>query len=479
MKQPARHNCLTKLVCHYLAVMPIVPSTSPVLAPAKTPLKAPGPPNYSVLRHLKRAARDPLGFYQSYWREYGDITRLHWYGPFEAFLCVHPDMVERVLQANWSNYPKGFFYKRLAVFTGKGLFTSEGDLWLRQRRLAQPAFHRAKIEGLCAVMSATVAETLARWERANTREPFNLASEMMQLALQIVGRTLFGTDLGGDAHRFHNLMNVALFHIEHRFNPLTWPEKVPTPRNRKYLAAKLQLDGWILEIVRQRRTNHENHHDLLQLLLDARDESGQGMSDRQLADEALTLLVAGHETTADALSWAFSLLANNPQTREELESEAQFLGKNDVKFEDLVSLPYSRMVFEESLRIYPPIWALAREAKANDEIGGFPVAARSTVMVLPFLTHRHPEFWPDPQRFDPTRFTPQNVQKRPKFAYFPFGGGPRLCLGQSFALMEGQIALAMIAARLRLEFAPGQTLQMHSSLAVRPKNGLWMTRQLR
>ncbi|WP_157947677.1 cytochrome P450 [Abditibacterium utsteinense] len=439
--------------------------------------KAPGPPNYSVLRHLRRAARDPIGFYQSYWKQYGDITRLHWYGPFNAFLCVHPSMVERVLQANWSNYPKGFFYKRLAVFTGKGLFTSEGDLWLRQRRLAQPAFHRAKIENLCAVMSATVAETLERWERENLSGPFDVASEMMQLALQIVGRTLFGTDLGGDAHRFHDLMNVALFHIEHRFNPLTLPETVPTPRNRKYLAAKAQLDNWILEIVRERHNSSQIHDDLLQLLLDARDEDGNGMSDRQLADEALTLLVAGHETTADALSWAFSLLARNPETREELESEARFLTTAQVKFEDLARLPYAKMVFEESMRLYPPIWALAREAKNDDVIGGFPVAARSTVMTLPFLTHRHPDFWPEPEKFDPTRFTPQKIKERPKFAYFPFGGGPRLCLGQSFALMEGQIALSMIASRFRLEIAPGQTLEMHPSLALRPKGGLWMTRR--
>lgn len=439
---------------------------------------APGPAHYTLIRQLRRVARDPLGFYQSYWRDYGDITRLHWYGPFHSYMCVHPAMVERVLRANWSNYPKGFFYKRLAVFTGKGLFTSEGDLWLRQRRLAQPAFHRAKIENLCAVMSATVHEMLDRWEREKLSEPFNLAAEMMQLALQIVGRTLFGVDLGGDAHRFHDLMNVALFHVEHRFNPLTLPETVPTPRNRRYLAAKLQLDNWILEIVRERRKTHEYHDDLLQLLLDARDESGQGMSDRQLADEALTLLVAGHETTADALSWAFSLLAQNPETREELETEARFLSPGGPHFEDLARLPYARQVFEESLRLYPPIWALAREAKADDEIGGFPVAARSTVVVLPFLTHRHPEFWPEPERFDPTRFSPQNVAARPKFAYFPFGGGPRLCLGQSFALMEGQIALAMIARRFRLEIAVGQTLEMHPSLALRPKNGLWMTRKL-
>jgi len=213
------------------------------------------------------------------------------------------------------------------------------------------------------------------------------------------------------------------------------------------------------------------------MLLDARDEeSGEGMSDRQLADEVLTLLVAGHETTADALAWGFSLLARNPEAREELESEAQILGGAAPTFEDLARLPYAKMAFEEAMRLYPPIWALSREAKADDVLGGYPVPARSTVMVLPYLTHRHPDFWDEPERFNPQRFTAENVAARPKFAYFPFGGGPRLCLGQGFAWMEGQIALAMIASRYRLELAQGQTLDMHPSLALRPKNGLWMTR---
>jgi cytochrome P450 len=439
--------------------------------------RAPGPPDYTVLRQLRRAARDPIGFYTKYWSTYGDITRIHWYGQTNAYLCVHPEMVGHILQGNWSNYPKGFFYKRLSIFTGKGLFTSEGDLWLRQRRLAQPAFHRAKIENLCAVMGATVAQTLDRWASENLTGPFDLASETMKLALQIVGRTLFGTDLGGDADRFHALMNVALFHIEHRFNPLTLPEKVPTPRNRKFIAAKAQLDSWILEIVQARRAHTEPHDDLLQLLVDARDEEGQGMSDRQLVDEAITLLVAGHETTADALAWGFSLLARNPEKREQLEAEAKTLNGQAPQFTDLARLPYSKMVFEEAMRLYPPIWALAREAKNDDVVGGFPIAGGSTIMVLPYLTHRHPEFWDEPEAFEPERFTPENVAKRPKFAYFPFGGGPRLCLGQSFALMEGQIALSMIAARYRLDLAPGQKLEMHPSLALRPKGGLWMTRK--
>ena len=439
---------------------------------------APGPPDYFVLRNLRRAARDPIGFYERGWKTHGDIVRFHWYGPFSAYLCVHPAMVERVLQANWTNYPKGFFYKRLAIFTGKGLFTSSGDLWLKQRRLAQPAFHRAKIANLAQVMAQTVGEMLDDWDKHPTNEPFDMAESMMHLALQIAGRALFGTDLKGDAHEFHALMNASMAHIEHRFNPISWPENIPTPRNRRFITAKAQLDEWILGLAQKRRETGETHDDLLQMLLDARDEdTGEGMSDRQLADEVLTLLVAGHETTADALAWGFSLLARNPHQREELEAEARVLNGHAPTFEDLARLPFAKMVFEESLRLYPPIWALAREAKNDDEIGGFPVAARSTVMVLPYLTHRHPEFWPEPERFDPQRFTPEKVAARPKFAYFPFGGGPRLCLGQNFSWMEGQIALSMIASRYRLELAPGQTLEMHPSLALRPKNGLWMTRQ--
>ncbi|RYG66948.1 cytochrome P450 [bacterium] len=441
-----------------------------------TPVKAPGPPNYTLLRQLRRVARDPLGFYEKYWRTYGDITRLHWRAEFSAYVCVHPEMVGHILQGNWSNYPKGFFYKRLSVFTGNGLFTSEGDFWLRQRRLAQPAFHRAKIQNFCTVMSRTVSETLDRWDK-DTTQPFDVAAEMMKLALQIVGRTLFGADLGGDAERFHALMNVSVFHVEHRFNPTSLPEKVPTPRNRRFLAAKAQIDAWVMSLIRERREKQEPHNDLLQLLLDARDpETGEGMSDRQLMDEALTLLAAGHETTADALAWSFALLAQNPEKREALEAEARTLNGQEPQFEDMARLPYSRMVFEEALRLYPPVWVMTREAKNDDEIAGFPVAARSTIMVPAFLTHRHPEFWPDPEKFEPERFLPEVADTRPRFAYFPFGGGPRLCLGQNYALMEGQIVLSMVAARFRLDLHNGVMPEKHPSLVLRPKGGLWMTK---
>ena len=440
---------------------------------------APGPPDYALIRQLGRVARDPIGYTARLWGQYGDITRLHWYGPFSAYLCAHPDMVEHVLQGNWSNYPKGHFYRRLSIFTGNGLFTSEGDFWLRQRRLSQPAFHRAKLQNFCAVMSQTTGEMLDRWAQQPDGEAFEVGAEMMALALQIVGRTLFGTDLGGDTARFHRLMNLSIGHIDHRFSPASLPERVPTPRNRRFLAAKAQIDAWIMAIVRERhRKTGESHQDLLQLLLDARDpDTGQGMSDRQLVDELLTLMAAGYETTAAALSWALALLAHNPGARESLESEAKLLNGAPPGFEDLTKIPLARGCFEETLRLYPPVWLMTREAKADDEIGGFPVAARSTVAMPAFLTHRHPAFWPDAERFDPARFAPAEVAKRPRYSYYPFGGGPRLCIGQNYALMEGQIVLSMIAARFRLDFARGAMPEKHVALVLRPQGGLWMTKK--
>lgn len=449
-----------------------MPSTS-------APPLPPGPPNYYLMRHLRRASRDPIGFYRSAWESYGDFVRIHWYGPFSAYLAVHPDSVEQVLQANWSNYTKGFFYKRLSVFTGQGLFTSEGDLWLKQRRLAQPAFHRQKVANLTGSMAATVGEMLDDWDREDLKEPFDLASEMMKLTLRVAGKALFGTDLDAtSAHWLHQRMNTAMIHVEYRFNPLTLPESVPTPRNRRYLAAKLDLDGWILGLARRRRESGIPGDDLLQMLLDARDEtSGEGMSDQQMVDEVITLLVAGHETSADALAWGLSLLARNPGSREALEHEAdEVLNGHLPTLETLPLLPQASMAFLETLRLYPPIWALAREAKTDDKIAGYTVPARSTVMIPPYFTHRHPEFWPHPENFDPQRFLPGQVARRHKFAYYPFGGGPRLCIGQQFALYEGQIALAAIVNRYRLELAPQEKLEMHPSLALRPRNGLWMTR---
>lgn len=444
--------------------------------------RAPGPPDYWLLRRLWKAARDPIGFYDRAWRSYGDVVRFHWYGSFHAYLVVGPEMAEHVMQANWSNYPKGFFYKRLSIFTGQGLFTSHGDLWLRQRRLAQPAFHRQKVAGLAGSMAATVAEMLEEWDRKPDHHVVDIADEMMRLTLRIAGRALFGTDLNGErAERLHKLMNVAMMHVEHRFNPLTLPENVPTARNRKFVAAKTELDHWILKLAHERLETGERPGDLLSMLLDARDEeTGTGMSDRQLVDEVITLLVAGHETSADALAWAWSLLAKDPDKRARLEEESdRVLNGRTPTFEDSANLPYAMMVFQEALRLYPPIWALAREAKADDEIGGYPVAARSTVVVPPFLTHRHPAHWENPNAFEPERFSPEKSAGRHKFAYFPFGGGPRLCLGMGFALLEGQLALAAMAGRYRLELAPGEKLDMHPSLALRPKGGLKMIRHRR
>ena len=443
-------------------------------------IHAPGPPRYFLMRHLRAVAREPLRFYTKFWREHGDIVRVHWRGQQYLTICVAPAAVERVLGANWSNYPKGFFYKRVGVFTGNGLFTSEGDFWLQQRRLSQPAFARARIEKLAAPMSECAAQLSQEWAQLPAAEPLEIEGEMKRLTLQIAARTLFGVDLrGAQAELFHHRVNTAMAHVTHRFNPVSLPERVPTRRNREFLRIKNELHRWILGLAQTRRDQSAKTDDLLQLLVDARDETGAPMSETQLADEMITLLVAGYETTTTALSWSLYLLARNPDARAELEAEAAQLNGRAPTYRDLEGLPWARQVFQEALRLYPPVWAITREAKCEDEIGGYAIAAGGNVLLPQYLTHRHPAFWPDPERFDPNRWAPQEIEKRPRFAAYPFGGGPRLCIGQGFALMEAQLILSTLAARWRLDLVPGleQGRELNTGLVLRPKRGLWMTRR--
>ena len=403
--------------------------------------------------------------------------RIHWHGQHYLTLCVGPAAVERILLSNWSNYPKGFFYKRLSIFTGQGLFTSEGELWLRQRRLAQPAFHRARVEKLAAPMSACALEMCETWARHPTREPFDVEADIKHLTLQIAARTLFGVELRGEeARQFHFRVNTGMAQVAHRFNPISLPERVPTRRNREFGRIKVELDAWILDLARQRRNSNHRGDDVLQLLVDARDENGAPMSERQLADEMITLLVAGYETTAAALCWALFLLARHPDARAQLEAEAAQLNGRAPGYDDLERLPWARMVFEETLRLYPPVWAMTRQARADDELGGYAIRAGTDVLAPQHLSHRHPAWWPQPEKFEPNRWTPAAAEQRPRFAYYPFGGGPRLCIGQGFALMEAQLVLTTLASRWRLDLAPGQSEALETGVVLRPKNGLWMCR---
>jgi cytochrome P450 len=438
---------------------------------------APGPRGHFLFGVGQEMTRSPIRFYMRMRREYGDVVRMRGLLGFHWHLVAHPAGVERVLQTNQQNYPKGkLFNKPLSLLVGQGLLTSEGEFWRRQRRLAQPAFHRQRIHALGETMTSATERMLERW-RGFERDgrTFDLAAETTRLTLQIAGLTLFGVDLSAEASRVGSALRVAFEHLNHRMMyPWALPEVIPTRRNRRFLRARRLLNEVVYDIIRERRRQSADTGDLLSMLLLARDEeTGEGMSDEQLRDEVLTILIAGHETGAAALAWAWYLLARHADVERKLGEElARVLGGRTPKASDLPALAYTKMFFDEVLRLYPPAWGLPREAMDDDDIGGYRIPARTPVVVSQYVTHRHPEFWDDPERFDPERFTPERVAARPKFAYFPFGGGSRQCIGNSFALMEAQLVLATVAQHFRPRLAEGQTVEEDPTFTLRPRGGV-------
>jgi cytochrome P450 len=450
-------------------------------------MKAPGPRSLSPFGNLPELQRDPLGVFMRDRARYGDVVRYRggiWY----AYLVSHPEDIKHVLQDNNQNYRKGFSYQVLRPVLGNGLLTNEGESWLRQRRLAQPAFHRARVARISGLMSDSIERLLRRWdEREDRAAPIEVLHEMSRLTLEIVSRTLLGTEVGEQADRVGRAVAELQAHVNYRATHLfSLPEKYPTPRNRRFHSQLRLLDGIVYGIIERHRSALETagrrgeeprvRDDLLTMLLQARDEdSGEGMSDKQLRDEVMTIFLAGHETTANALTWTWFLLSRNPEVenclRDELDS---VLGGRRPTFDDLARLPYTRMVLEESLRLFPPAWAIGRFAAGPDEVGGYPIAAGSQLVMSTFVTHRHPDFWERPEVFDPERFSPARSAGRPRFAYFPFGGGPRQCIGSDFAMIEAQLALATIAQRYNLRLVPRQRVEPEPLVTLRPRNGMAM-----
>ncbi len=427
------------------------------------------------------ARRDPLAFLRWAAREYGDVVRFDAW-PFIVHVLYHPDHIKHVLQENNRNYWKGNLIGRVKPLIGEGLFTSEGDFWRRQRRLAQPAFHRQRIEGFATIMSTAGARMLDGWKTAAAEgTPIDLMEHMSRVTLRIVGQALFGVDLIGEAAGVGRAMLAALqFVSEEAFSIFPSVLMIPTPRNLRFRRARAELDRVVLGIIEQRRHSGAGGaaagDDLLAMLMAARDEdTGEGMSDRQLRDEIMTFVLAGHETTAVTLAWACLLLAQHSEVGDQVRREvASVLAGRTPALADLPQLELTRRVIDETLRLYPPVAVISRETFAADEIGGYTIPAKSGVMVSPYITHRHPALWDDPERFDPERFTPEQIAARPRFAYFPFSGGPRLCIGNEFALMEAQILLAMIVQRYRVDVAPGHVVQHEIRVTLRPRQPMLM-----
>jgi cytochrome P450 len=445
-------------------------------------MRAPGPSVPFLLKSLPVIRGNLPGFMTSLTQRYGDVVRVSFLKQ-EGYLLNHPDAVKQILQSHHHRYSKQVYALTfLKALLGEGLLTSEGASWLRQRRLMQPAFHRRRLSALSTIMTDTTCAMLERWQDiGQDGEALDVAQEMMRLTLRNVGQALLSRDLSNEmdllGQAFATYRTLLTRYLYTPFPPLG----VPTPRNRRLQATIRVLDTVIEDIIHERCEQIIGRGDLLSMLLQARDEeTGEGMSNRQVRDEVMTLLLAGHETTATTLTWAWYLLSQHPEIEQRLHTELdEVLEGQPPAVEHLPRLPYTRMIVDETLRLYPPTFSLSRKALADDEIGGYALPAKSTILLCPYTTHRHPAFWEDPDVFDPERFLPERAAGRPHFAYFPFGGGPRQCIGNQFAIMEAQLILAIVAQRYRLRLVSGHKVEPEVVLTIRPRHGLPMTLQQR
>jgi cytochrome P450 len=434
----------------------------------------PGPRGYPVLGVLPHLRSNPIRTFLDAADRYGDLVHLK-AGPYHGFLASDPADIKHVLQDNARNYHKSPLYERLRDGIGNGLLTSEDSFWLRQRRLAQPAFHRQRVMAMAEAMIACTEQMLERWDgTASLGAPIDVVAEMMALTQAIIVRTMFSTDLGATAEVVNRTWPV----INRRIGETFWSTKLettlPLPANRRFWRALRELETVVYRIIADRRETRRDETDLLSMLLSARDEeTGAGMTDRQLRDEVLTMLLAGHETTSLALSWTYYLLSQHPDVEQGIADEVDMvIGDERPSFAHLDRLTCTRRAIEESLRLYPPAWGFSRQAVADDEIGGYHVPKGSLVFLIPFVVHRRPKLWPDPDRFDPDRFAPEHESARPRFAYIPFGGGPRGCIGNQFAMVEAQLIVAAIAQRYRLELLPDQDIRPEPLITLRPAPGM-------
>ncbi len=407
----------------------------------------------------------------------GDVVRMR-LGPRHVYFVNHPAYIQHILQDHHRNFSKDTRVMQLLKYaSGENIFTGEGDFWLQRRRLMQPMFHRKIIESFGDVMTQTANEMLAEWRTAPKNKPLRMDQEMMRVTLKIVGRALFSVDLTGDAHALGELFARAnddlIYRIQHPFYP---PPFVPTPRNRRANAARRTTQQIILRLIRERMTSAENKNDVLSLLISIRDEeTGNGLSEQELYRETLVMLFAGHETTSNALTWAWYFLSQNPQMETKLHAElAAVLHGYAPTMQDVPQLVYTRRVLDETMRLAPPAWIMSRLSLRDETLGEYALPARAPVVLSPYSMHRHPRYWKNPNAFDPERFAPENLGKQPRFVYMPFGGGPRLCIGQPFALAEATLLLAAIAQRYQLRVAPNTKIECEPQITLRVKNGLPM-----
>jgi cytochrome P450 len=432
------------------------------------------PSDHWFFRNSLVVLKDPLAFFVSTFAEYGDIYNVN-SNFYTIYVTANPEYIQEIMVTNKKDYAKSDDYKVLKYSLGNGLLTSEGEFWKKQRRIAQPAFHRESMKSLLDTMIVSTQATVEAWKQKSQVE---LTDEMSFLALDIVTKCLFGTVLESDYAKIQQAITVENEYLTERImKPFKPPFLVPTSKNRAYRKARAYSSSLILDIIKKRQENPSEHHDLLSMLMNSEDEdTGEKMSNQQLKDESITIFVAGHETTSNALSWTFYLLSQHPEKllllQEEIDRVLQ--GKNP-DFQSLKELEYTQMVLEESMRLYPPAWTILRKVVQDTGMDGYSFKKDTRLILDIYMLHRHPDYWENPTVFEPARFEPEQKKQRHKYAYIPFGAGQRMCIGNNFAMMEMKIVLVMLLQNFHISLAKNAPEVVPEPLiTLRPKNGILM-----
>lgn len=438
----------------------------------------PGPKGLPAVGSLFDYFRDMLGFLLRTAQAYGDIAYFK-LGSRQVYLLSHPDHIKDVLVTNNRNFRKSRALQRSKIVLGEGLLTSEGETHLRERRIIQPVFHHKRINAYADVMSDFAARIGENWENG---EVVDIHREMMRLTLAIVVKTLFGAEIRSGADDIGKSLTAIVNQFPRMLFPFSeYLDKIPLPSTRKFFNALETLDNSVYQLIEQRRKSRVHGDDLLSMLLSAQDEEGGGgLTDLQVRDEAMTLFLAGQESTANSLVWTWYLISQHPQVEQKLHDELDsVLGGRLPEVDDLKKLAFTRMVFSESLRLYPPAWTVVRRAIQDYQVDGYVVPSGADIYMSQYVVHHDPRFFSNPFRFDPERWNPDPASSLPQFAYFPFGGGPRLCIGESFAWMEGIMLIAAIASRWKMHLVPGQNVVPKPLITIRPKGGMKMIMERR
>ena len=431
----------------------------------------PGPPGKGLGGNLTEFRRDKLAFLSRCAQEHGDVSTFR-LGNKQIFLVLHPNDIEKVLVSHNRNFEKHYITQLLRPTLGNGLLISEGTFWLRQRRLMQPAFQKQRIDSYAPLIVEHTQRLTDKWQHGQS---FDLHSEMMRLALNIVAQALLDVDVSTPFQEVEQALDVLMSDFSYRFESLLpWPLWVPTPRNLRMRSARQTLRRIIDGIIQTRRHSQREHVDLLSLLLSARDEqNGQGMNDLQLRDEVMTIFLAGHEFSINALSWTWLLLMQHPQVEMQLQAELQRVLQGQAPtLADVPHLKFTTAVVQEAMRLYPPVFTFGRKIVQACELGGYLLPVGGTVLLSQWVVHRDARWFADPQEFHPQRWLQPEIDSLPKYAYFPFGGGPRVCIGNTFAMLEATLALAYMADHFHFELQSDKPVVAWPSITLRPRHGI-------